>query len=223
MAGGGRRGCLVHLPSLLQGARFIGAELSKRFSIPYVTCEASYARKRDIGEWRNLQAFLKKHLSQAALNIYYRTGPRGAGADRQSAAFGRTEAFHRRARPKPGLRHAIGRSGRVHHRRHDAGRRQVPQLPDAGSFAQPSPEFVPRLDHYRRRPCSAACKELFRAVPGDRIRWMGMLPAEAIPAELRKAHLYLWPGFGEAYGMAYPPRPPVCLSSRRTWRARPGC
>src|SRR5262245_42815930 len=25
----------------------IGAELSKRFSIPYVTCEASYARKRD--------------------------------------------------------------------------------------------------------------------------------------------------------------------------------
>src|SRR5687767_4497894 len=49
----------------------IGAELSREFSIPYVTCEASYARKRDTGEWRELQAVLKKSLSQAALNVYF--------------------------------------------------------------------------------------------------------------------------------------------------------
>src|SRR5262245_19155650 len=49
----------------------IGAELSKCFSIPYVTCEASYARKRDKGEWRGPQALVKKSLSQAPLNIHF--------------------------------------------------------------------------------------------------------------------------------------------------------
>ena len=49
----------------------IGADLAKRFSIPYVTCEASYARKRDNGEWRGCQALVKKSLSEAALNIYF--------------------------------------------------------------------------------------------------------------------------------------------------------
>ena len=183
---------------------FIGAELSKRFSIPYVTCEASYARKRDIGEWRNLQAFLKKHLSQAALNIYF--------TERDREGLAQIVSPQRLAELKPFI--------------DVQGRNQASAMRSGGQAELITVAMMregDKFDSYRMLaaslslllnlswrltiigdgPAAQEVKALFRAVPGDRIRWMGMLPAEAIPAELRKAHLYLWPGFGEAYGMAY--------------------
>jgi glycosyltransferase involved in cell wall biosynthesis len=45
--------------------------------------------------------------------------------------------------------------------------------------------------------------ELFARIPGDRVTWAGELPAADIPARLAAADIFVWPGCGEAYGMAY--------------------
>jgi glycosyltransferase involved in cell wall biosynthesis len=182
----------------------IGAELSKHFSIPYVTCEASYARKRDIGEWRNLQALLKNHLSQAALNIYF--------TERDREGLAQIVSRERLAELKPFI--------------DLQGRDLAPAMRSEGPAELITVAMMregDKFDSYRmlaaslsllldlpwrltiigEGPAAREVEALFRAIPGGRIRWMGMLAAEAIPAELSKAHLYLWPGFGEAYGMAY--------------------
>jgi hypothetical protein len=44
---------------------------------------------------------------------------------------------------------------------------------------------------------------LFRDLPQDQLRWAGEVPPEKVPAYLRQASIYVWPGCGEAYGLAY--------------------
>lgn len=182
---------------------FIGAELSKRFSIPYVTCEASYARKRDVGEWGSLQALLKKQLGQAALNIYFTERDR--------------EGLSQIIRPQllAELKPFIDVQGRKQAPMRSKGQAELITVAmmregdkfDSYRMLAASLNLLPnlswRLTIVGDGPAAQKVKALFRTLPGDRIRWMGVLPAEAIPAELCKAHLYLWPGFGEAYGMAY--------------------
>jgi glycosyltransferase involved in cell wall biosynthesis len=182
----------------------IGAELSQRFSIPYVTCEASYARKRDNGEWRDSQALFKKSLGQAALNIHF--------TDRDREGLAQIVSPERLAELKPFT---------------DAQtRRRAPAMPSAGPAELITVAMMrdgDKFDSYRMLaaslsllpdtswrltvigdgPAAGKVRELFRQFADERIKWMGMLPAEAVSAELSKANIYVWPGFGEAYGMAY--------------------
>ncbi|MFO7296833.1 MAG: glycosyltransferase [Pseudomonadota bacterium] len=43
----------------------------------------------------------------------------------------------------------------------------------------------------------------FSAIPPDRIDWLGQLEPEAVLDVLSACDIYVWPGIGEAYGMAY--------------------
>jgi len=52
-------------------------------------------------------------------------------------------------------------------------------------------------------PARETVADAFAGLPQDRVKWRGALPAEAVAAELMQADLFLWPGIGEAYGMAY--------------------
>jgi glycosyltransferase involved in cell wall biosynthesis len=52
-------------------------------------------------------------------------------------------------------------------------------------------------------PASEAVREAFAAMPPDRLNWLGERPRDEIPAILAGADLFVWPGFGEAYGLAY--------------------
>ena len=45
--------------------------------------------------------------------------------------------------------------------------------------------------------------ELFRDLPEERIVWHGELAREAIESLYSRCSLYVWPGWGEAYGLAY--------------------
>jgi glycosyltransferase involved in cell wall biosynthesis len=182
----------------------IGAELSREFSIPYVTCEASYARKRDTGEWRELQAVLKKSLSQAALNVYFTERDREGLAQMVNAerlaelkpfidVQGRGQAKAENSKsPAELITVAMMRQGD----KFDSYRMLAASL----SFLLDLPW---RLSIIGDGPAARDVKALFGQFPDDRIQWIGMLPAEEIPAQLSKAAIYLWPGFGEAYGMAY--------------------
>ncbi len=53
---------------------FIGSELARRFGIPFVTVEASYAGKRDRDEWAAAQAISSAAIRQAARTYVLRTG-----------------------------------------------------------------------------------------------------------------------------------------------------
>jgi glycosyltransferase involved in cell wall biosynthesis len=52
-------------------------------------------------------------------------------------------------------------------------------------------------------PERCAVERAFAALPRDRLRWAGRLDPTDVRRALIHADLYLWPGFGEAYGVAY--------------------
>jgi glycosyltransferase involved in cell wall biosynthesis len=52
-------------------------------------------------------------------------------------------------------------------------------------------------------PCRAETKALFADFGGERIVWHGAKDREAIAALLSESAVYVWPGCGEAYGLAY--------------------
>lgn len=59
------------------------------------------------------------------------------------------------------------------------------------------------LDVVGDGPVRAAVEAAFTSVPAGKITWHGMLPAADVHDRLAKSHLYVWPGFGEAFGLGY--------------------
>ena len=49
----------------------IGPGLASAFSLPYVTAEASYSARRNIGLWAETQSLVAQAVNQAALNICF--------------------------------------------------------------------------------------------------------------------------------------------------------
>ncbi|MDE1996827.1 MAG: glycosyltransferase family 4 protein, partial [Rhizobiaceae bacterium] len=52
-------------------------------------------------------------------------------------------------------------------------------------------------------PMRGEVRTLFSPFEADRITWLGERSAPDIADELRSAGIYVWPGCGEAYGLAY--------------------
>jgi glycosyltransferase involved in cell wall biosynthesis len=43
----------------------------------------------------------------------------------------------------------------------------------------------------------------FSEIPPGRLEWRGELPADEVHRQLAVCDIYVWPGIGEAYGLAY--------------------
>lgn len=52
-------------------------------------------------------------------------------------------------------------------------------------------------------PARPDVEAAFAGFPPERVRWCGALPGPAVFEALRHADLFAWPGFGEAFGLAY--------------------
>jgi glycosyltransferase involved in cell wall biosynthesis len=52
-------------------------------------------------------------------------------------------------------------------------------------------------------PTEPEVRQLFRTFEEKRIDWLGEAEPAAIPALLSAGGIYVWPGFGEAYGLSY--------------------
>ena len=66
------------------------------------------------------------------------------------------------------------------------------------------PATVPwRLTIVGDGPERGSVEKMFRACPADRLSWSGERDAAGVAAVLAASDLYVWPGFGEAYGIAY--------------------
>lgn len=181
----------------------LGPELSKRFDIPYVSAEASYSPKRNGMGWQAVQDGLLAALNAAAINICFTARDR-EGLVRASPTlrwamlppFIDTGAFLKNTpKPLPArlITVAMMRAGD----KLDSYR----ALSEALALLPQDLDWT--LDIVGDGPERTAVQAMFSAFPNHRLVWHGEKTAAEIAMLLSKASLYVWPGHGEAYGLAY--------------------
>ncbi|MGO7922595.1 glycosyltransferase family 4 protein [Rhizobium ruizarguesonis] len=178
-----------------------GPAISAEFAIPYVTAEASYAAKRDRTGWAASQKRVGEAIMQAAVNISF-TERDQAGL---SAAFPQAPlaglkpfidtALFERVSPAP-----------------DPRRLMTVAMMRAGDKMDSYVMLAKALRLIEDRPWTLAVigdgpmrqevQCLFAGLAG-RIEWLGERNAVEIAELLGHGGLYVWPGCGEAYGLAY--------------------
>jgi glycosyltransferase involved in cell wall biosynthesis len=182
----------------------LGPPIAKQFGIPYVTCEASYAAKRDSDAWHEQQAVVKHAVRQAALNLCF------TNRDRQGLAEITPLSSLENVLPfiaveplssgSSGVPSSPGHLIAVAMMRGGVKFESFKFLAAALALLADVPWHLTIVGH---GPLVEAVKELFRDLPQDRLRWVGEVPPERVPEYLRQACIYVWPGCGEAYGLAY--------------------
>jgi len=181
----------------------LGPELSRSYAIPYVTAEASYSPKRNASGWAEVQATLLKDLSLAAVNICFthrdRDGLRKANPAmrlQMLPPFLDTSLFEAKT-PAP----QAGRMATVAMMR--AGDKLSSYEALSAALTRLPPDLDWTLDIIGDGPERQAVHELFQAIAPHRLVWHGEKTSQQIAEILSCASLYLWPGHGEAYGLAY--------------------
>lgn len=180
----------------------IGPELCRTFNIPYFTAEASYSERRAKGVWAHLQQLVLSSINSAAVNICFterdKAGLRTAAPSANLATlypFIDTSDFKRSitfpAEPRL-VTVAMMRAGDKFnsYTRLAAALKQILHLPWILSVVGDGD----KLDEV---------KKLFIEFAQDRIIWHGRLQRSEIAALLARSSIYVWPGCGEAYGLAY--------------------
>jgi glycosyltransferase involved in cell wall biosynthesis len=180
----------------------IGPDLAREFQIPYVTAEASYAAKRDRQGWAETQALIRDAVRLARINLCFTDRDRPGlatlvpGASFASVSpFIDTTAYENIAAASPRLRLvtvAMMRKGDKF--------ASFAMLAKALALLTDLPW---QLTVIGDGPLRAETAALFDGLPAGRIDWRGEMASDAIPAALGEGGIYVWPGCGEAYGMAY--------------------
>lgn len=182
----------------------LGPALCRKHALPYVTLEASHSQRRDPAGWAPLQEFVREAIAQAASNICItRRDARGLLEANpnvridQIKPFLKVDAF-RDAPPSSGrspqalVTVAMMRAGdKLDSYRH---------LSEALTLLSTEPWL---LDIVGDGPERAHVESLFAAFGPDRVTFHGEQPPEKVRQQLAQSALYLWPGIGEAYGLAY--------------------
>ncbi|TPP09323.1 glycosyltransferase family 4 protein [Rhizobium glycinendophyticum] len=180
----------------------IGPVLARRFSLPYVTAEASYSARRNIGCWGRHQEALKSLVERAALNICLTARDEaGLAAAAPQARLARIAPFID-AEPFANIKAAP-----------EAGRLVTVAMMRAGDKMQSYAALAEALQRVRSDawrlvvigdgPERDEVKRLFALLPPERIELIGELPREGVMEQLARAGVFVWPGHGEAYGLAY--------------------
>jgi glycosyltransferase involved in cell wall biosynthesis len=180
----------------------LGPLLCTEFAIPYVTAESSYSDRRNIGGWAQSQALVRDGVKQAAVNICLtERDRRGLQNAVPNARLARLAPFIDAApflstEPRPEAGHLVT----------VAMMRPGDKLASYAALAAALSHLLDedwRLSLVGDGPERAAVEAAFSNIPADRLRWLGELKPAEISAVLSSACLYVWPGHGEAYGLAY--------------------
>jgi glycosyltransferase involved in cell wall biosynthesis len=180
----------------------IGPELARHFGIPYVTAEASYSPKRDRQGWAAMQALVRDAISLARVNLCF--------TDRDRAGLQNAVPGGRFASLVPFIDTALYVDGFATPPGKDLMAVAMMRKGDKfASFTMLAQALALLLDLPWRLTVigdGAARTEtiaLFDHIPRDRLDWRGELATDAVPAALGQGGIYVWPGCGEAYGLAY--------------------
>lgn len=180
----------------------IGQGLAQVFDIPYITIESSYSARRNLGVWAQMQAGVLAGLKAAAVNICLTHRDRdGILAAAPKARVAHLPPF---IDPAP-----FAQGGPV----------EGPLRLVTVAMMRPGDKF----DSYgllaralRLLPVGVAwqltvvgggamrgeVEALFTGLKG-RVIWAGAADQATVARHLAQADVYVWPGFGEAYGLAY--------------------
>lgn len=180
----------------------IGPALAARFGLPYVTAEASYSSRRDIGAWAGAQQQVIRAVKQAALNICFtRRDLEGLSSLVPPEKLAHLPPFIDTAPfagpaggsvPPTLVTVAMMRPGD----KMDSYR----MLAEALALCAGIPW---RLVVVGDGPCGDEVRAAFAGLGPDRLVWLGERSPDEVPRILAGGDLLVWPGFGEAYGLAY--------------------
>jgi glycosyltransferase involved in cell wall biosynthesis len=179
----------------------IGPQLAAAFGIPYVTAEASYSKRRNTGLWARTQGLVARAVGQAALNICFTRRDRDGLAEAvPEAALALLPPF-------------IDTSGFAETRAADSSRIVCVAMMRSGDKLESYRMLADALHRIAHLPWSlsvvgdgpmrAEVMGLFAGFARDRIEWHGRVEPSAVANILAHAGIYVWPGCGEAYGLAY--------------------
>ncbi|TBC54134.1 glycosyltransferase (plasmid) [Rhizobium ruizarguesonis] len=178
-----------------------GPAISAEFAIPYVTAEASYAAKRDRTGWAASQKRVGEAIMQAAVNISF--------TERDQAGLAAAFPQARLAGLKPFIDTALFEKVSP---APDPRRLMTVAMMRAGDKMDSYVMLAKALGLIEDRPWTLAVigdgpmrqevQGLFAGLAG-RIEWLGERNAVEIAELLGHGGLYVWPGCGEAYGLAY--------------------
>jgi glycosyltransferase involved in cell wall biosynthesis len=187
---------------------WLGPEVSRRLAIPYVTAEASYAPKHDAGQWHAWQADVVEAVRSAAVNFCF--------TEQDKAGLLRIDGVKGLLVNLPPFTDVDGeqeRASRTQPRHHDRPRLVTVAMMRSGdklvSYQLLARALARLLDLpwgltvIGDGPKSEAVRDAFSDIPPDRIDWLGALPPERVADHLAACDIYVWPGVGEAYGLAY--------------------
>lgn len=180
----------------------IGPPLCQAFGIDYVTAEAAWSARRNLGVWSDMQACVLAAVRQAAVNICFtqrdrkgllQAAPQAHLADLKpfidtrpfASGLDQTEPHHL-------VTVAMMRSGDKWDSYEHLARalQSLLHLPWQLSIVGDGPRRDDMV-------------QLFSAIPAERLHWHGLLDPAGIAALLARCGVYVWPGCGEAYGLAY--------------------
>jgi glycosyltransferase involved in cell wall biosynthesis len=180
----------------------IGPDLARACDIPYVTAEASYAAKRDGQGWAEAQGLIRDAVRLAGVNLCFtdrdRPGLESIAPQARFASlspFIDTSVYERLAASSPSPRLVTV-----------AMMRKGDKFASFTMLAKALMLITDRPWHLTvigDGPMRADTMALFAAIPAGRITWRGEIPSDQVPAALSEGGIYVWPGCGEAYGMAY--------------------
>ncbi|CDM61493.1 MULTISPECIES: glycosyltransferase family 4 protein [Rhizobium] len=179
-----------------------GPTLCREFAIPYVTAEASYSAKRDASEWAPLQRLVVDGARDAAVNIVLTERDRAGlikalptGSFAALKPFIDTALFETalpQAKPQRLIAVAMMRGGDK--------MQSYTMLAEALGLLRDRPWTLAIAGD---GPMRADVERLLGVFEPDRIEWLKELSAGEIADELSHSGIYVWPGCGEAYGLAY--------------------
>lgn len=185
----------------------LGVGLSQRFAIPYVTAEASHARKRATGLWAGWHAATEAALRHGRVHFCLTEVDR-AGLEEllgPDASLVRLPPFIDAAEFRPPRRSSHEARAcelvTVAMMRHGDKLRSFAFLADALRRLPASLDW--HLSIVGDGPARPEVEAAFATLTDDRVSFLGERPPGTIGAVLAGADLYVWPGFNEAYGVSY--------------------
>ncbi len=180
----------------------IGPPLAAAWTIPCVTAEASYSRRRADTDWAGLQSLVVDMVRKAAVNICFtRRDEAGLAASIPEARLGHLEPFidvsayrAKAATPNPQRLVTV------------AMMRPGDKLESYRMLARALALIVRRpwrLTVIGDGPARDEIQAMFADFGQHRVEWLGQRQAAEIEELLGQGGTYVWPGTGEAYGIAY--------------------